>query len=183
MNHEFIYATSIAGSILLGLFTLWHSRRTIYVNAVTAERSKWIEKLRQNIAEFAGLTHYWVASKVEDRSLERQSDESESILRQLDKLRMLIRLQLNPQGEIDQRILRLITDIPNLTHHPETELLVMAEEQLIAHAQWLLKAEWEKVKVESGGMIAQLLRPWRDARYLRRYRRFCALIDKRAGKK
>ena len=59
------------GIILTFIIGVWNiinnyraSRRTAFINTVTAERVKWIEKLRENISEFCGLTYTWSLSKM-----------------------------------------------------------------------------------------------------------------------
>jgi septation ring formation regulator EzrA len=75
--------------------------------------------------------------------------EASELLKQLDKLRHLIRLQLNPGGTHDQAIEALIARIPDLTHETQTEELKSALNDLVQVSQKLLKEEWEKVKGES----------------------------------
>lgn len=134
-------------SFLLGVWNIVNnyrtSRRTTFINTVTSERVKWIEKLRENISTFCGLTYTWRMSQVEDQP------EASEFLRQLDKLRHLIRLQLNPGGTHDQAIEDLIARIPALTHATQTEELKHALNELVEVSQKLLKEEWEKVKEES----------------------------------
>lgn len=109
---------------------------------MTSERVRWIGKLRDNISTFAGLIHYWVAGGVEDTA------ESNNVLREIDKLRYLIKLQLNPSGDYDTKIIDKINEIPNLTHQPDKSLLWNSIDELINDTQGLLKDEWEKVKKE-----------------------------------
>lgn len=118
-------------------------RRTIFINTVTAERIKWIEKLRDNISSFCGLTHTWRSSELEGKSGEIE------VLKQLDKLRYFIRLQLNPSGVHDREIELLIALIPNLTHETQAMELSGKMNELILVSQKLLKEEWDKVKEES----------------------------------
>jgi hypothetical protein len=138
------------GIILTFVIGVWNivnnyrlSRRTAFINTVTAERVKWIDKLRDNISTFCGLTYTWQASR-----LEGQPGEVD-VLKQIDKLRHLIRLQLNPEGGDDKKIEDLIARIPELTHETRVDDLKVALNELVQVSQKLLKAEWEKVKEES----------------------------------
>jgi hypothetical protein len=70
-------------------------------------------------------------------------------VKQLDKLRYLIRLQLNPAGNYDKAIESLIAQIPDLTHETQVEQLKNSINELIEVSQKLLKDEWDKVKEES----------------------------------
>jgi hypothetical protein len=107
-----------------------------------------LDKLRQNISDFCGLTHTWAFSNVQGKP------EEFELLSKLDKLRYLIRLQLNPKDKNgvpnpDKRIENLITKIPDLTHESKQEELKVALNDLILTSQELLKEEWEKVKSEA----------------------------------
>ena len=138
------------GIILTFIISVWNivnnyraSRRTAFINTVTAERVKWIEKLRENISQFCGFTYTWSVSKLED------TERGKKIVEEIDKLRHLIRLQLNPDGELDKKIEELIAKIPDLTHETQTKQLKAELNKLVTTTQELLKSEWEKVKVES----------------------------------
>lgn len=144
---DIFYSIGIFLTFIIGVWNIVNNyragRRTAFVNTVTAERVKWIEKLRDNISQFCGLTYTWSFSGLEG------TERGREIVEEIDKLRHLIRLQLNPDGELDKTIARLITEIPNLTHETQAEQLKGRLNELVTATQKLLKAEWEKVKAES----------------------------------
>ncbi len=144
---DLIYAIGIFGAFVLGFANLVYNyrinRRTTFINSVTSERVKWIGKLRENISSFAGLMHYWVASSLAG------TKESNEVAKEIDKLRMLIKLQLNPEGEYDKKIIQSIDEIPNLASLPDKQKILDAEIRLISDTQVLLKQEWEKIKEEA----------------------------------
>ena len=75
------------------------SRKALYVNAVTVERSKWIEKLRANLAKYSGLAHsLFYKAKSENWTEGNVSPEYYELLRQLQDLRSLLKLQLNTKA-------------------------------------------------------------------------------------
>jgi len=138
-----------AGVVVTFILGVWNAfsnfqihRKTIFINTVTTERMKWIEKLRNNISKFVGATHSWTWM----RDKEQSTDE---IKRELDELRYLIRLQLNPNGSTDQKIQKLISDIPDLACKPDKTDLFSAMDELISETQKLLKDEWDRVKEEA----------------------------------
>lgn len=138
------------GIIFTFIISVWNiinnyrtSRRTAFINTVTTERVKWIEKFRENISNFCARTYTWSASKLED------TERGNQFVEEIDKLRHIIRLQLNPDGELDKEIEKLIAEIPNLTHGTQKRELKVALNSLIETTQKLLKSEWEKVKEES----------------------------------
>ncbi|MDP8205815.1 MAG: hypothetical protein P9L92_04050 [Candidatus Electryonea clarkiae] len=144
---ENITALGITLTFLLGIWNLVvnykNSRRTSFINTVTSERIKWIDKLRNNISDFCGLTYTWVMSELKEKP-----NELEYIVK-IDNLRHLIRLQLNPDGALDQKIEELIAEIPTLTNSSQRKELRSAINTLIETTQKLLKEEWDKVKLES----------------------------------
>ncbi len=140
------------GIILTFIVGVWNivnnyrtSRRTAFINTVTSERVKWIQHLRDNISTFCGLTYTWSASQLAGTEGEKE------ILKEIDKLRHYIRLQLNPDpdADLDRQIEKLIVQVPDLTNETKQEELKAALNDLVATGQKLLKAEWEKVKAES----------------------------------
>src|SRR5271167_314603 len=96
---DIIAFSGIIFTLLLGIFNAFqnyqNSKRTTFINTVTSERVKWIEKLRQSISTFCGLAHYWRFS-TEPGSIEQRAK-----IEEIDKLRHLIALQLNPNGAVD----------------------------------------------------------------------------------
>jgi hypothetical protein len=141
------YSLGIVLTFVIGVWNIignyQASRRTVFINTVTAERVKWIEKLRASISAFCGLTHTWRFSDLEGKPTEIE------VIKELDRLRYLIRLQLNPNGICDRQIETLIAKIPDLTHDTQEKELKVALNQLVEVTQQLLKDEWEKVKDET----------------------------------
>lgn len=149
---DYFYAIGIIVTAAIGIWNainlLKTNKKTAFINTVTSERVKWLDKLRDNISTFAGITHTWT------RDLHQTSEEATKLVSEIDKLRYLIRLQLNPkevdgQPNVDKRIETLIAKIPTLTDIHFRDELDEAINQLMLESQELLKNEWEKVKLES----------------------------------
>ena len=147
-----------------------NASKSVYISSITAERSKWIDKLRNNLAAFSSTVaqvRLRVTPGVPDQAvlvretLERQND-----------LAALIQLQLNPRGAIDENILKIVETICIRTDTP-VELIQRADDALISHSQWLLKAEWEKVKFEARGPIYRFLHRTDEAQLIRDYDLWC----------
>lgn len=122
------------------IFNYRTTRKTSFINIVTSQRVKWIEQLRQDISSFSGLTR--------TLSLEGKLQEYE-VLKEIDRLRHVIRLRLNPEENYDRRIEQLLAEIPKLTDISKRDRLTQALEELTVTSQKLLKQEWEKVKLEA----------------------------------
>lgn len=168
---------ALVAAIIAGFVSLSVSRRSLYVNAVTVQRSLWIEKLRANLANYSGLVHtlnFKSSFAATDFLSLMRSEEYQSLVREMRDLVPLLMLQLNPAGEIDKNIIFLIDRIRTLTESPLGYELRRADDLLILHGQWLLKAEWEKVKSEARSLPLRLWGAMRSYFYIRRYRKFCA---------
>lgn len=150
---DLILGIGIFATLFVGIFnatTNWRiSRRTIFINTVTAERVKWLSALRENISTYCGLTYTWQLSRFGDKSREQET------IIQIDKLRHLIRLQLNPGDSPDSMIETLVDDIAKLVVGHQVDTITSNAELngkinlLVVHSQNLLKNEWEKVKKET----------------------------------
>ena len=142
---DIVLALGVGVTLFLGLWNLWSNResnkRTNFINTVTSQRIKWVEQLRQDLGAFSGHAYHWCATEITDEV------EKRKIVAEIDRLRYVIRLRLNPEGAKDKEITQLIESISRATNDPEmvTEIL----EKLIIATQLLLKEEWEKVKSES----------------------------------
>jgi hypothetical protein len=159
-----VVITAITG----GVVAFVTSRKALYVNAVTVERSKWIEKLRSSLADYPSIAHavFYEGNKaIRQDGVLNFSAEYYGLLRDLQKIKSLLKLQLNPNGTIDQNVILLVDRVYELartvTFGPELD---EAERLLVKHAQFLLKEEWEKVKLEAGATREQRKRAAKRAR-------------------
>lgn len=140
--------TGILFTFILGVWNLVYnfknSKRTTFINTVTSERIKWIQNTREVISTLCGRTYYWLMTQDEI-----SPEESNNVRKEVDKLRMLVKLQLNPKSDGDVKIMRLIDELPNYTdkHHEEKMKGLLG--QIISESQSLLKDEWDKVRDES----------------------------------
>ncbi len=151
--------------------------RAVYVNSITAERSKWIDKLRTNLATYSGLLaelSFKLLLLKKEQHQEAAAGEILALLKHIKDVVSLIQLQLNPWGVIDRNILLLLENIV-VRLDSEPTLIDKADKLLIAHSQWLLKAEWEKVKFEARGPVHRLLNRTTADERLCEYRHWAAL--------
>lgn len=136
-----ILATLVVAALNLA-YSLANTRRTAYVNTVTASRMRWIDSLRDKVSKFIGLTYYWSVTALEDA-------ESNRVIQECDVLRIQITLHLNPNDDVDKRIAALVDRIPSLTSRHKVEQLQEALNELRIATQDYLKKEWDRVKRES----------------------------------
>ncbi|MGX1145082.1 hypothetical protein [Bradyrhizobium ottawaense] len=145
---------------------LTNARTVAYSSTVTAERSKWINALRGNIALFSGKLR--TLSYASEKGNISAAEELKAIS-EVNELIPLIRMQLNPFGPIEKNIAGLLEKLPIFATKPDGAKLRNYDNLFIEHCRWLLKAEWEKVKTEAGGLSAKM----DEEEYLRKYAAFC----------
>lgn len=151
--------------------------RAVYINSITAERSKWIEKLRTSIATYSGLLAELSFTLMGQKVLSEKGSGAASlvvnVLTKINNIASVIQLQLNPWNEIDKNLLRLIESVV-IRDRTDHLLVDKADKLLIAHSQWLLKAEWEKVKYEAHGGLYRWWNNNEDKKRLKKYRAWAA---------
>jgi len=140
-----IVATFLVAFINL-VYMVITSRRTAFVNTVTASRLKWIDSLRDKVAAFIAVTVRLV-------NLEQSPNEAHSLsatLRERDTLMHQIILHLNPHDSEDHAIQQLVEEVVGLTtkgaYSAELQGLLV---DLRNATQVYLKKEWTRVKHES----------------------------------
>jgi hypothetical protein len=138
-----IMATLVVAAVNL-FYNVTAAKRTTFVNAVTTSRIKWIETVRERIANFTGLAYHWPITSL-------TPEESQKIIKECDVLRVLIELCFNPTDAHDQKIISLVRHIPTLTSPDKLEELRSAIDELVDATQVRLKTEWQKVKREARG--------------------------------
>ncbi len=144
---DIVYVIGILATFILGSWNLinnyFQTRKSSFINTVTKQRIEWLEKIRQDVSKFCGLTHTWVFSDIKNKP------EEFEVLKELDQLRHVIKLRLNPNDIPDRKISALINKIPDMTHESQHEDLRKSLQELINVTQDMLKNEWDKVKLEA----------------------------------
>ncbi len=147
---QIITLLGVIFSFIVSAAGLWvglkNSRKTNYINSVTASRIKYIQDIRNRMSEFCGLVYSYNATYSTSHSLAATPEKLFELQREFDKLKYLIKLHLNPEDTYwDDKILKLIDDIIALTDKDPKEKI----DDLIVITQFLLKLEWDGAKLES----------------------------------
>ncbi len=157
-------------SFIVGAAGLWigiaNSRKTIFINSITASRIKYLQDLRNSVSEFCGLFysyHKLINGKTE------LSKEKYEVLQESDKLKYRIKLYLNPEDTVwDTKMIRLIDEIRESIENNPTDKI----NKLITITQYLLKLEWERAKKESRkGILSEKEKNELYKKYVRLYER------------
>lgn len=138
--------STLGVSIATLLYSIRSHKRAVFVNTVTTSRLKWIDSLRDKVAEFIAVT----------ASISNQQSVGDTLLGTLllqrDTLLHQIVLHLNPLDPEDQEIRMMADSARDLTHPnaPSPELSSALLKLRDAGANYL-KKEWNRVKTESEG--------------------------------
>lgn len=148
-------ATALVASILGPLVTLRVARRQITANVVSANRHKWIETFRDDVAELVSLLVAVIVVKLdwkgnwnEGRGAILADPGLLGKLERIVRVQWQIRLLMNP-NEDDHRA--LYRSIEAAFAHARSDSLDVAPieaeiERITAITQAILKGEWERVK-------------------------------------
>lgn len=136
---QFITAVAAVSGLF---FSYQASKKSSYINTITVERIKWLNKLKDLVAEF--VSHCY-------------GNDLELI--KFVKLHKIILLYLNPKE--DEKIIEILNKMVTLKLNSNEELrndgdtkfymeLLEVSHELINHIQAKCKLEWERIKEETG---------------------------------
>ena len=112
----------------------------IHANVVSSNRQKWVDSLRDELAEFLAERDLLTA-KLND--IDRDAASVRQSSARLTRLFHQLQLRLNPNEEDHRRILELADE---LSGKPKDELNNNMIGELVSLAQAVLKREWNRVK-------------------------------------
>ena len=129
----FTATAAFFATVVSALVSYLVSRRSVYINSVTAERSKWIEALRGTISKFSGA-----AGRVSARRRESKYDESRDWADDTENLQILLSdltLRLNPTEPEARNLLRAVKKLNAAARIHTSASVILANEIMTRHAQ------------------------------------------------
>lgn len=139
--------TALIAVIVSPIVSIYVAKRQIRASVVSTSRQKWIDSLRDQLAEFIAAAHVMGLH----RGLNMiETPEFNSRLEQLRLIESKVLLLLNP-NEADHKVLAATIGalIPQLFGGDELSKRKVAKEALpriTEQSQSILKREWERVK-------------------------------------
>jgi hypothetical protein len=121
--------------------------RSVYINSVTVERSKWIDAMRRSIADFSGAAER-VISRRRDPNYGHSSEwatDVQSLRTHFSSLKM----RLNPREAAAQNLIAAARKLDQAARIHRWADVELATEVMVRHGQWILKFEWHRVKMEA----------------------------------
>lgn len=121
------------------------NRKTRFINIITSERIKWMEKLRTEISLYCSLCWHYSVSYYDKAS----GEISIKMQARIDRTGTTIQLLLNRKEPQAKKIIDRIKHMRSLIHKKDIGLLLTEIDNLTIESQDLLKEIWEEVKKES----------------------------------
>lgn len=171
----FTGGAAIIGVVISAVVSTIVSRRSVYINAVTAERSKWIETLRGTISKLSAAADRVVTlrqAKQAQATGYAESVEWATDTQELHRLMSDLMLRLNPTEHEALNLLKAARKLNAAARLHSSTAVILADEIMVRHAQWVLKAEWERVKEEAAGRLQApkfWIRRWRRRRAYKQF--------------
>ena len=160
----FTGGAAIISVIISAVVSTIVSRRSTYINAVTTERSKWIEMLRGTIAKMSASADRVVTLRTAGTVDYAKSVDWATDTQELHRLLSDLMLRLNPTEAEALNLLKAARKLNTAARLHSPQAVILADEIMLRHAQWVLKGEWERVKEEAAGPLKApryWIRGWR----------------------
>ncbi|MEY3775860.1 MAG: hypothetical protein RLZZ129_2640 [Verrucomicrobiota bacterium] len=113
-------------------------------NIIAPMRQRWIDSVRDTVAELTSLMHHYYVAEGDDHS------DGEESLKKIHFLERRLSLLLNPQEEHHKRLVALFRQVIHSLEFQHLGEMDMArlDSEVIACTQMILKSEWQRVKDE-----------------------------------
>ncbi len=168
----FTGGAALVGVVISAVVSTIVSRRSVYINAVTGERSKWIEALRGTISKLSAAADRVVTLRQTKAANYAESIEWATDTQEMHRLMTDLVLRLNPTEPEALNLLKAARKLNASARLHSSAAVILADEVMVRHAQWVLKAEWERVKEEAAGRLQALRFLYRRRRRRSAYNRF-----------
>jgi hypothetical protein len=137
-------------AVFVGPFVqMWIAKRQVRATVLSANRQRWIDSLRSQIAEF--LAALVTLNAVRSGALDLSPTEYSAKLEQFRLRQFTIRLMLNPSEKDHQRLDEILREGLTLVTSPKPCLmqddLAKVLDAIDSIARPVLKREWERVKL------------------------------------
>jgi tRNA/tmRNA/rRNA uracil-C5-methylase (TrmA/RlmC/RlmD family) len=150
---EFIQTFGILLTVLISVIVLALSIRSMkrrnYVNQITSLKAKYIEDLRQHIAEYLSMA--MECNKAIFIEHYKTGTEKHQLIKELERKYMFITLFLDNKNPIDRKLTDYIQEIrlAAITKRSNGWEIEAAIEQLVNYGQQVLLLEWNNLKREA----------------------------------
>jgi hypothetical protein len=160
---DIITISSVAVAFIGVIYSVINSKRTVYINAVTTSRIRYMENLRTQVSEFCSICLHIV-------SIEFDKKNKNELLEKVYLLEYNIKLNLNRTKSVDKKLITSLDRIHMLLDKNKAAELEEELNNLILYAQDVLSLEWAGIKAEAvNGRLGEKQKNKFNKKYLPRY--------------
>jgi hypothetical protein len=160
---DIVTIASVAVAFIGVIYSVINSKRTVYINAVTTSRIRYMDNLRDHVSRFCGLT-------LRLCKIEMEPKKRQKLIEEVNRLRYVIKLHLNRTKEIDLRLIDALDKISQQNHTSQSVELEKELNMIILLTQDVLSLEWSGIKEEAvKGRLGKRQKLNFDKKYLPRY--------------
>lgn len=137
-----VACVAAAVALTTAFFSVLNTSRTIRAQIVSANRQKWIDAIRDDLAVFlrkSAVSHRQEWSSAPSTTIIADGEEAR---KEMHLLSLRIRLKLNPKEQPHILFMEMIEEL-RTTRRPEDDDL---PDRLAQAGQEIFKSEWERIK-------------------------------------
>ncbi len=140
--------TALVAVIVSPVVSVYVARRQIRASVVSSNRYKWIDQLRDQLAELVSLIRFLdLYRKIEHITEAEWIDRFQKAFVIEQKIKLLINPNEPDHAELVGDIRAAVTALLDTGHEASDDSNVVAlTDTVIRHSQTILKREWERVK-------------------------------------
>src|ERR1700678_319482 len=104
------------GIIITAIIAVWSlfvnyktMRRTTYINQITALKAKYVDALRQHLAEFCSIAYECSKSSLIPNY--KNEEERHALIKEVELKYYLVTLFLNSEDQIDRKLILLLEEV------------------------------------------------------------------------
>jgi hypothetical protein len=143
MDVDVFVAYIAAGTALLAaLGAIYSNGRMIRANIVSANRQRWIDAIRDDLAVFLNMRDIDHAYEISDGLNPTLAENAQKARREMYLLSRRIELKLNPKEQKHLDFLALIEELRTSRIAQDEDLT----DRTVRAAQDIFKTEWERIK-------------------------------------
>lgn len=155
---------AVGGVAISGAVAYVTASRSVFVNAITASRTRWLENVRKLIAEFREV-HLRVAYERSQNGMSTNEEDEYRMIRLAEETRITL-----GRGQNEGNVLLLLEKCTaSITKFDDARDI---SRKLADHSRWLFESEWQRIKREAAPRFFHV-RSYKKKRDVE-YAHFCA---------
>lgn len=170
---------ALVGVLFTAVLTFWAAKRNAYMSLIVAERAKWVNELRDDIAEILSMfskefvktvVHGNAQSSKDDKLKELRPALDDTFIKNAEFLITKISLQLLSETDClkTKQLNEALNKLPTeCVRYPRTEYRAI-EKEVVECSRYILHREWSRIDLEVKGSVMSWL-TGRSKKYNEKY--------------